>query len=197
MNRKIEAARRQLGTALALYLSDHDPVSVHALAGGACELIEFHAEKAGGKPFVSHMLTTRPDLDIAKLHRIQRQYWNAFKHALDQKGHEREDDDLLAAFNDEQNDHALFIGWYDYAQAANQMPIEAQAHNVWYLAKYPEKLDPAVPTEKYEATFPKLALQSRAQQKVQLRARIAQARDDPSIMQDPQTDPRPLILPWL
>jgi hypothetical protein len=48
---KIESARRQLGTALALYLSDHDPVSVHCLAGGGCEVIEFYAKKAGSEPF--------------------------------------------------------------------------------------------------------------------------------------------------
>ena len=45
---KIECARRQLGTALDLYLRDLDPVSVHCLANGGCELIQFHAAKAGG-----------------------------------------------------------------------------------------------------------------------------------------------------
>src|SRR5262249_3815550 len=74
MNRKIEAARRQLGTALALYLKDSDPVSVLCLAGGGCEVIEHFAKKAGGKPFASHMLETHPHLDSAKLHQIQRQY---------------------------------------------------------------------------------------------------------------------------
>jgi hypothetical protein len=33
---KLEVVRRQLGTALALFLNDHDPVSVHVLASGAC-----------------------------------------------------------------------------------------------------------------------------------------------------------------
>ena len=56
---KIEAARRQLGTALALYLKDQDPVSVHCLAGAGCELIEYYAQKSGG------------ELDIAKLRRTQ------------------------------------------------------------------------------------------------------------------------------
>jgi hypothetical protein len=39
---KIASARRQLGTALALYLQDADPVSVHCLAGGGCELIDYY-----------------------------------------------------------------------------------------------------------------------------------------------------------
>jgi hypothetical protein len=77
---KIESARRQLGTALALYLQDEDPVSVHCLAGGGCELIECFAKKAGGEPFTSHVLQTLPDLKIKEVRRLQRQFWTAFKH---------------------------------------------------------------------------------------------------------------------
>jgi hypothetical protein len=68
---KIECARRQLGTALDLYLPDLDPVSVHCLVNGGCELIEFYARKAGGVPFTSHILKDRPDLNIAALRKIQ------------------------------------------------------------------------------------------------------------------------------
>jgi hypothetical protein len=197
MNRKIEAARRQLGTALALYLNDSDPVSVLCLAGGGCEVIEHFASKGGGKPFVSHMLETHPDLDSAKLHRIQRRYWNAFKHALDRQGRERDDEKLLAAFNDEQNDHMLFIGWYDYAQAVNKLPVEAQAHQVWYLALYPEKLDPKFSTDQYDKLFPNLRKLPRAKQKLRLRTAIRRARSDKSIMRDPRTEKRSLIIGWL
>jgi hypothetical protein len=124
---KIECARRQLGTALDFYLRDRDPVSVHCLANGGCELIEFYAEKAGGKPFVTHILETQPGLDRKALKAVQRQYWNAFKHALERHGGgERADDELLSDFTDEQNDAALFIGWYDYALATKMMPVEAQ-----------------------------------------------------------------------
>lgn len=125
---KIEGARRQLGTALAFYLDDLDPVSVHCLAGGGCEVIEFYAEKSGGSPFKNHILETATDLDIEELRRLQRQYWNAFKHATRRKGKdwvERDDEELLSQFTDEQNDHALYIGWHDYAQSTKTMPIEA------------------------------------------------------------------------
>jgi len=99
---KIECARRQLGTALDLYLRDRDPVSVHCLANGGCELIEVYAKKAGAKPFVSHILETQPDLDIKALKTVQRKYWNAFKHALERHGgDERDDDELLSSFTDE------------------------------------------------------------------------------------------------
>src|SRR6266516_3347971 len=135
---KIEAARRQLGTALHLYLRSLDPVSVHCLANGGCELIEFYAKKAGGEPFTSHILKTQPKLDIVALRKIQRQYWTAFKHAVHQRSQqERNDEKLLSRFTDEQNDGALFIGWYDYAQATKMMPVEAQVHQIWYIALNP------------------------------------------------------------
>jgi hypothetical protein len=104
---KIEAARRQLGHALDLFLQDRDPVSVHCLAGGGCELIEYHATKAGGEPFTSFMLKTNPDLDIKTIRKRQRQYWTAFKHATTHEGDERDDDHLLSRFTDENNDVAL------------------------------------------------------------------------------------------
>jgi hypothetical protein len=48
---KTEIARRQLGTALALFLEDTDPVSVHALACAGCEIAEYLTRKAGEEPF--------------------------------------------------------------------------------------------------------------------------------------------------
>jgi len=196
MNSKIEAARRQLGTALHLYLNDFDPVSVLCLAGGGCEVIEHYVSKAGGEPFISLTLETHPDLDAAKLHRTQRRYWNAFKHALDLKGRERDDQKLLADFEDTQNDHMLFIGWYDYAQAVNKMPIEAQVHQAWYLALYPEKLDPVFSKEQFESLFPNLKNLTRAKQKLRLKNAIRRARANKKIMRDPRTEQRALILGW-
>src|SRR5262245_3022872 len=96
---KIESARRQLGTALSLYLENQDPVAVHCLSGGGCELIEFYAKKAGHQPFTSHMLKTFRDFDIADVRRKQRKYWNVFKHATHPHGgQERDDDQLLWEF---------------------------------------------------------------------------------------------------
>ena len=40
---------------------------------------------------------------------------------MHQSGEERDDDELLAGFADEQNDHVLFIGWYDYAPSNTEL----------------------------------------------------------------------------
>jgi hypothetical protein len=136
---KTEIARRQLGTALALFIEDSDPVSVHTLACAGCEIAEHLTHKAGKKSFSPHALLTFPDLNRAELRRLQNQYWNTFKHALTRDGIERQDSDLLERFEDEVNDHTLFIGWYDYMLAVYALPIEAQVFQIWYFALYPSR----------------------------------------------------------
>jgi hypothetical protein len=191
---KLDVARRQLGTALALFLDDSDPVSVHVLACGGGEIAEHLAEVHGGAPFRSHLLASNPGLDAKKLRGIRNRHWNAFKHATKHNGREREDSELIAAFSDTANDHHLFIGWYDYGAAAGRLPIEAQAFQVWYLALYPEKQSAHANHAHCTALFPDLPRMSRPQQKARLREEISKARSRPDVMSDPRTERRYLIL---
>jgi hypothetical protein len=194
---KIESARRQLGTALAIFLQDYDPVSVHCLAGGGCELIEYYAKKSGGEPFTSFILETNPNVDMIGIRKLQRTYWNAFKQAtLPHGGGERDDDKVLSQFTDDLNDTVLYIGWHDYAQAADALPIEAQVYLAWYLALNIEKLAPEHPPEPYLKAFPYIRGVSRAEQKRMLNESIRSARANAEVMSDPRTEKRPLILGW-
>lgn len=199
MEEKIEVARRQLGTALELFLQDLDPISVHCLACGAAEIIDFYAEQNRSPRFTDHALKANQGLDLGSLLRMQRRYWNAFKHAAKaHKGAERvEDVELLRRFNDEQNDHALYVGWSDYMLLVGKAPVEVQAFQVWYFARYPEKLAPDVDVREHAAAlFPSIRTIGRPEQKAMLRNQIAEARDSDDIMMDPRTERRPLVLPW-
>ena len=191
---KTEIARRQLGTALALFLEDSDPVSVHTLACAGCEIAEHLTRKAGEEPFSTHALLTFPDLDHGEIRRLQNQYWNAFKHAQTRDGIEREDSELLERFGDEVNDHTLFVGWHDYMLAVGALPMEAQIFQAWYFALYPEKSNPEVDTRIYRQLFPMLPSKFRADQKRALRQVISSFREDAEVMTHPKTDPRPLML---
>jgi hypothetical protein len=191
---KTEIARRQLGAALALFLEDSDPVSVHTLACAGCEIAEHLTRKAGEEPFSTHVRLTFPDLNLGKLRQLQNQYWNAFKHAQTRGGIERQDSELLERFGDEVNDHTLLIGWRDYQQAVGTLPIEAQIFQMWYFALYPEKLNPEVDTTTHQRLFPMLPSKSRADQKGALREVISSFRGDAEVMTHPLTDSRPLIL---
>ncbi|HVI12045.1 MAG TPA: hypothetical protein VM822_04165 [Pseudolabrys sp.] len=192
---KTQVARRHLGTALALFLDDLDPVSVHTLACAGCEVAEHLTRKAGAEPFSTHVLATFPSLDIQKIRRLQNQYWNAFKHATTRDGLERDDQELLDRFDDDTNNHTLFIGWHDYMLATGTLPPEAQAFQMWYFALYPDKLNPDVDSTPYERVFPNLKEKSAPERKKMLRDWIASARNDLNLMTDPRTDARPLILP--
>jgi hypothetical protein len=151
--------------------------------------------KAGAEPFSTHALETFPDLDIRKIRSSNNQYWNAFKHAMTLGGAERDDQKLFDRFSDKVNDHALFVGWYDYALAIGLLPAEAQIFQVWYFALYPEKLNPDADVTAPERMFPNLPRLERSEQKRALRKAIEFFRDDLTIMRDPQTDRHPLILP--
>lgn len=193
-NLKVAIARRQLGTALALFLDDSDPVSVHCLACGGAEIADFLAKNVGGTPFSQHALDTFPEMKIGELVKIRNQYWNAMKHALTLGGKVRADDDLLAAFDDVHNDHILFIGWYDYANAIGRLPIEAQVFQAWYFANYPEKLAETAALEPFVNLFPGIKGMTRSEKKRQLRKKITWARKRSDVMQDARTERRKLIL---
>ena len=75
---KPEIARRQLGSALVLFLEDSDAVSVHTLACAGCEIAEHLTRKAGEEPFSTHALLIFPDLESGN-RREQNKYWTAFK----------------------------------------------------------------------------------------------------------------------
>ncbi|MEZ2406958.1 hypothetical protein AB6806_09100 [Bosea sp. RCC_152_1] len=199
---KAEIARRQLGSALALFLEDLDPVSVHSLACGGGEIAEHLSRSAGANPFSAHMLEAFPDSSLADIKRLRNQFWNAFKHASSRTGQNRQDEELLDRFDDGVNDHALLLGWHDYMQATQCLPIEVQIFFIWYYAMYPDKLDGSaqsngVSVREYSLDlFSKLAEVPREEAKRRLRVVIEhRQRTDPELMSHPQTERRPLIAP--
>jgi hypothetical protein len=192
---KTNVARRQLGTALALFIEDQDPVSVHVLACGGGEVAEQLARRADQEPFAMEIMATFSNLEMRDIRRIRNQFWNAFKHATTLAGTPRADEELLAAFDDQQNEHTLFIGWYDYMMAVNRLPIEAQVFQVWYYALYPEKLAAGISSESYVSFFPAMKSIDRPEQKRRLREVIAWAKQQPRYVEDDLTDNTPLILP--
>jgi hypothetical protein len=151
---KTEIARHQIGTALALFIEDCDPVSVHTLACVGAEIAEHPTRKAEAEPFSTHALATFPDLNSTMLRRIRNKYYNAFKHASTRQGAERNDQELLERFNDQVNDHVLLVGWYDNVLAVGALPIEAQVFQAWYFAPIPRNAESGRRPHKVPAGFP-------------------------------------------
>lgn len=125
MEAKIAVARAQLGTALSLYLSDKDPISVHSLAAAA-ELLAGIGKQANAKTISGHILETNPDMKESELARLRAKHWNAFKHLYEiDKRTLRSDDEVIAEFEDRHNDALLFTAWGDYGAVRGALPIEA------------------------------------------------------------------------
>lgn len=194
---KAEIARRQLGTALSLYLDNDDPVSVHVLACAGMEIAEHLSVKAGGHPFKLFRQGETPALTDAEYGSIRGHFANAFKHAMQRKGGERDDTAILADFSDVQNDDRLFIGWFDFACAGNAHPIESHVFQAWYLAMHPSRLASAEGQEllrDLDTQFPGLSALSRIEQKAKLKQIIGRAKQSRPFSSDPRVDPRPLRL---
>ena len=104
-----------------------DASSLESRQGGLAEI-------DGTEPFATHILTTQPDMDRKAIRRLRNQYWNAFKHYFNLKGMPRDDEKLLARFDDTKNHTALFVGWWDYAAVQKKMPVAAQVFQVWWYA---------------------------------------------------------------
>jgi hypothetical protein len=192
---KAEVARRQLGTALHLFLHQQDPVSAHCLACGGGEIAEWLAKTAAGESFATHALESFPELKASELRSIRNRHWNAFKHASTRDGLIRRGDDvLLAEFKPSDNEHFLFIGWYDYGLSAFPMPVEAQAFQIWYLAKYPAKVNPLEDFAPMRQHFPDLFEMPGDQQLARLIDTCRKCRENSALLEAPGTDPRPLVL---
>ena len=153
------------------------------------------AEQAGTEPFSTHILKTRPDLDIAKMKSIRNQFWNAFKHTTTRRGEIRNDTELLEAFSDEQNDGALFIGWHDYSQITGRLPISAQVFQVWYqvLADGDHRMNPDADMRGAHNIFPRLIELSRREQKRRLARAISKYQNDKKLLHDPKTETQLLV----
>lgn len=186
---KLDLARAQLGTATELFTRDRDPISVHVLSCGACELLE-GVGKAGGKPVLStFILEHQPAIDMAKIVRLRNQHWNAMKHFYKRDNETiRDDTELISSFSDRENDTTLFEGWHDYQAITGKLPVDAQVMQVWYFAINEEKLAPGVDREPFRVLFPDIRAAAREEQKRRLRRVCEKYRNDRRMLGDPRTE---------
>ncbi|MBX3530431.1 MAG: hypothetical protein KF849_07475 [Rhizobiaceae bacterium] len=194
MSTKLRVARSQLGTALALFIRDYDPISVQALACGGSEIVEGLAQHAKLPTLSSHILQVFPDVDLKKVKALRNQYWNAIKNFYKMDGVSvRDDEALFSSFKDESNDAVLFMGWLDYLNLTRRLPVEVQVFQVWWYATNEERLAPGVDPTPFRSLFPRIASMDRFEQKRRLRRACEKYRDNREILSDPRTEVGPLV----
>jgi hypothetical protein len=184
---KLDAARRQLVTAIRLFFDGGDLVSVYSLASNAWEVIDVLCTKAYVESFSEQV---REDLDVGHTlkYYVNEPCRNFFKHADVDPNPEGFVELSVANVQ-----AVLFLAVEDYMRYRNGGPIEAQVFQAWFIAVFPEKvadnLDAQSKLEYVKLAFPGIATLSTPDQIDVGRQVLEAAHLDSEIARDARTEP--------
>lgn len=154
---KLEAAERQLNTAIRLFFDGGDVVSVHSLAVAAANVFADVAERNGSGQSWRTRMQDDTGMPMKDLKALMHEEWNFFKHA-------DRDPDAKLSFDELLSDGFIFmatVGCGDLKPTSYLM----QAFQIWYIAAYPKSFPADEPLfEDAKNLLSGLAEQSRAKQ---------------------------------
>ena len=182
---KIDAARRQLITAIRLFFDGGDPVSVYSLASNAWEVIDVLCTSAGVESFSKQNLPAGHTLKYY----INEPCRNFFKHA-----EQDPNPDSSVELREANVAAILFLAVEDYIRFRQGGPVEAQVFQLWFIAVFPEKVteDDPVAQSKLESAklaFPGIATLASSDTIEMGRQVLEAARKDAGLAADPKTEP--------
>lgn len=129
---KLEAAKRQLETAVILYFNDKDSISIHTLAAAAHQVIADLNKKAGGKPLILEGAIVKEEYKD-EFRKMIREAKNFFKHA-------NSDQDKVLDFNPVTNDHYLLDACEGYQLLTGEKNPYFIIYRGWFHYMYPNIL---------------------------------------------------------
>ncbi|MDH4081301.1 MAG: hypothetical protein OEU68_15960 [Nitrospira sp.] len=155
---KPDAATRQLDVAIGLLFTDGDPLAVRTLAGAAYGILADLAEgKNSGASWRTQVIE---DSGLSKKDAL-----NILNAAQNYLKHADKDPESPLLFDEEENDHLIFIASIECGGLGHPLSFSMQAFQIWYLAMYPEKIghdtDPVKTSKKI---FPSFSMKERPQQ---------------------------------
>ena len=155
---KPDAAVRQLDVAIALLFTDGDPLAVRTLAGAAYGLLADLGENQKlGSSWRAKLIEDSGLSRKEALHLLNAAQ-NYLKHADKDAG-------STLSFDEEENDHLIFIASLECGGIGHGLSFSMQAYQIWYLAMYPEKIGHDVdPVQTARKVFPRLAETARPSQ---------------------------------
>ncbi len=123
---KLDAARRQLETAVRLYFSEADPVSIHTLASAAYQVLSDVNRARGGVPMLKEQIPTwvRPDATAEAKRRLN-EAANFFKHA------DRDHDEVLE-FIQGPTELLLYDAVRKYRELTGETVPVLGVYDVWF-----------------------------------------------------------------
>ena len=128
---KIEAARRQIDSAIRMLFMNEDPVSIHTIAAAADRILRNIAETKGNiDAHVRFKDLIKPGME--------KEFWfymnrasNFLKHA------DKDPDSIYDDFNEESNDWILLIACYYYRDLGHTLTPEMHSLAYWMMLIHP------------------------------------------------------------
>ena len=126
---KLEAAHRQIATAIKLYFDDDDVAAIHTLACASREIYEKQCEHEGLERLFSLIESANSD-------RSRKELWDILNGPRNFLKHPDSNRDLSAQLelDDEMNATMIFYACHDCAiLCKNKSPPEVDAFSLWYI----------------------------------------------------------------
>lgn len=130
---KLDAARRQILTAIRLYFNHGDIVSMHTLASAAFKITQNICDKS---PDLTDSLTDWVD-ELVKPE-AKKMFWNKLHATANFFKHAENDPDAVHEFYPELTENMLFNAVYQYRQLTGEWSAEIRLFNIWYSLNHPE-----------------------------------------------------------
>jgi len=169
---KLDAAIRQLNTAIELFFEKRDPVSVRTLvAAGGCIFSDLVEHKKPGESWRSNIVMSIPTLRPKEVYDTLNSTTNFLKHA-------NKDPEGEHIFTEAENEDLIFMATLECGEI-HTISIEMQVFQIWYMASYPERFfEDNQPAQDAKVLLPTLASQPR-ETKIDFGARfLAKQRHD-------------------
>ena len=124
---KLDAAKRQLETAIRLYFNEADPVSIHTLVGAAHGILSDLNKKRGGKPMIVSDYSIKEEYK-KEIRKKLKEAINHFKHA-DQAPN------AVIDFNPEINDDYIYDACAKYGELTGENVPYFMIFFGWFASK--------------------------------------------------------------
>ena len=174
---KLEAARRQIETAVRLYFHGGDAISIHTLAAaGRNVVVNLCSHRGSTSPL---MLDYMINVFIKPEH--HKTVLNAFRAPENFFKHSDRDPDGVISFNPESTDFLLLEAVDCYATLTGEIPASFAAFRMWWLIHHPDlmKDPPAILLSNFKR--PKYGDHQKADFYADAMARVAKAKVDPTV----------------
>jgi hypothetical protein len=128
---KLDAARRQILTAIRLYFNHGDIVSMHTLASAAFKITQNICDTS---PDLPDSLTDWID-ELVKPE-AKKTFWNLLHETANFFKHADHDPDAVHEFYPEQTENMLFFAVYQYRQLTGEWSAEIRLFSTWKLSTW-------------------------------------------------------------